>query len=436
MSARYDGSSRFGKNNRYGFFPAVSAGWVISDEEFFSDVDFVSLLKLRAGIGLTGNANIGNYSTQALYGGVSYGGNPGLRHIQVANPNLTWEHTRQLDIGVDYGFLENRIRGSIDLYHKITTDLLLSVDVPGISGFATQLRNVGKLLNEGIEFSINAQILRGEFSWSSSFNIAANKNKVLELGGQILKTQSYANRYVNRAIEGEPVGVFITREYAGVNPSNGDALYYVNHDPTQSELQSGKVFKVEGMFGGRYVTADPNFADRVVVGKPTPDFTGGFGNTLSYKGFSLNIFWYFVYGQQLYNANYFSRANGAYYDNQITRELKAWNSPGDITMIPQARHGFNNGVAVRSSRHLYDASFLRLQNVSLSYNFPSQLTSKMGLRSLSVFVRGTNLLTFTPYPGYSPESNNDYVDDSLNMGNVFYTAPQSRIITGGINIKF
>ncbi len=436
LSARTDGSSRFGKNNRYGFFPAGSVGWIVTNEEFMQDVEMISFLKLKASYGVTGNAEIDNFPSVGLFEGISYSGNSALTPTQTPNPDLKWETTNQLNIGVEYGFFEDRINGSLDVYHKNTTDLLLAVDVPGTSGYATQLRNVGELENKGLEFVVNSTNITGAFSWSSSFNIAFNRNKITNLNGQVLTVQSYANRYVNRALEGEPIGVFYTNEYAGVNPANGDALFYLNHDPSQQEISNGTAFKVDGMFGDRYVTRDVNQATRKVVGNPNPDFTGGFNNTFSYKGVSLSVLWQFVYGNQIYNANYFSRASGKYFDNQLVSQLDAWQEPGDITDVPEARLYGNNGVAPKSSKKLSDGSYLRLKNLKLTYQLPNQFLSKIDLRSMEVFVTGTNLLTFTEYDGYDPEISLNFAQSNLNIGNTFYTAPQAKTISAGLNIGF
>src|SRR5699024_8377397 len=172
LSARIDGSSRFGKNNRYGFFPAASVGWILSNEDFMRDINGLSHLKLRASYGITGNAEVGNFASRGLYEGVSYSGTSALVPTQLTNPDLKWETTNQVDIGLDFGFFSQRISGTIDYYHKKTSGLLLNINVPGTTGFATQLRNVGKLENKGIELSVNTDNITGAFSWSSSFNIS------------------------------------------------------------------------------------------------------------------------------------------------------------------------------------------------------------------------------------------------------------------------
>ena len=431
LSARVDGSSRFGENNRYGFFPAASAGWILTQEDFLSNIGALSFLKLRASYGVTGNADISNFPSLGLYGGTAYAGASALDPTQTPNPDLKWETTQQFDIGLDFGFFDDRINGQIDYYQKKTTDLLLDVNVPGTTGFANQLRNVGKLENKGFEFVLNSVNLTGAFSWTSSFNIAFNDNKITDLNGQIIE-----GGYVNRAVEGEAIGVFYTYEFAGADPANGDALFFLNRDPTQAELNNGSVFTVDGRFDGRYVTNSSNVAQRTVVGNPNPDFTGGFQNNFSYKGFSLNMLWQFVYGNDIYNGGWYMSASGLYFDNQTVDQQNAWQEPGDVTNVPEARLYWDNGASTSSSRYLSDGSYLRLKNLKFSYSLPQNLINRINLRNARIFVQGTNLLTFTEYDGWDPEVSTDYLDGNLALGNDFYAAPQPRTISVGVNFGF
>lgn len=432
LSGRYDGSSRFGANNRYGFFPSASVGWVLTEESFLEGSDTFSFLKLRASYGLTGNAEIGNFAWPGLWDAEGYGGVSGISPVQTPNPDLKWERTAQLDVGIDFGFFNNRINGEIDYYLKNTEDLLLSVNVPGTTGFASQLRNVGKLRNEGFEIAINTNNFVGsDFNWSTSFNFATNRNEITDLNDQVIE-----GGFINRAVEGEPLGVFYAREYAGVNADNGDGLYYLNREPTQDEIDSGTAFTVDGRFDGRYVTPSSNAAERVVIGNPNPDFTGGFGNEFSYKGFSLDVLFEFVYGNQVYDGGgRYKTANGLFFDNQRRSELDAWQEPGDITDVPEARLFYDNGTA-DSDRYLYDASYLRLRNVRLSYSLPASLLESLRFDNATIYVTGTNLLTFTDYPWWDPEVNADAWAGNIGQGNEFYTAPQARTISTGIRFGF
>ncbi|QDK78145.1 TonB-dependent receptor [Spirosoma sp. KCTC 42546] len=422
LSARVDGSSRFGKNSRYGFFPAVSAGWVLSEEDFLKNNSTISFLKLRSSYGQTGNAEIQNFPQLGLFtGDASYGTLPGQRPSQLANPDLKWETTNQFDIGLDFGILNNRINGEIDYYNKQTSGLLLSVNVPGTTGFATQFRNVGSLENKGFEIVLNSENLTGAFRWTTSFNAAINQNKITNLQSQIIEGGINA---MSRAVEGQPLGVFFTQEYAGVDPANGDALWYKNTTNADGTLD-------------RTTTNTYSQAQRVVVGSPLPKWTGGITNTFTYKGISLSVLFNGVFGNKInfYGVGRYSSANGRFEDNQTVNQLAAWTSTNTITDVPEARLFYNNG-AQSSSRFILDGSFVRLRTVTLSYSLPKALINKAKLTNVRLFVTGQNLLTFTNYAGWDPEVNADYIVSNIAQGYDFYTAPQARTITGGINIGF
>jgi TonB-linked SusC/RagA family outer membrane protein len=419
VSGRVDGSSRFGENNRYGFFPAASVGWVISDESFMQDIPSLSLLKLRASYGLTGNAEIGNFDSYGLYrGDAGYAGVPGQRPEQIENPDLRWEQTTQTDIGLEFGFFSGRLSGEVDYYIKNTRDLLLNVNVPGTSGFRTQLRNIGNLENQGWEFVLRSDNTTGAFKWNTSLNLAANRNKILNLDGQVIE-----GGFINRAVEGQPIGSFFGIEYAGVDPANGDALYYVNEERPDGTLD-------------RNTTNDPNVAQRTIVGNPNPRLVGGISNNFSYKGLEFNILFQGQSGNDIYNGGgKFQSANGDFFDNQTVDQLNRWQNPGDITDIPQARLFGANGTA-ESSRYLQDGSYLRLKTATLSYTLPTSLTNRAKLDRVRLYVTGQNLLTFTNYTGWDPEVNADYLAGNIGLGNDFYSAPQAKTIIVGINLGF
>ena len=420
LSGRYEGSSRFGSENRYGFFPAASVGWTLTEEDFFPSTDLVNRLKLRASYGITGNAAIGNFPALGLWSASTYAGDSGMNPSQIQNRSLQWEQTQETTLGLDYGLVNNRITGSIDLYYKTTQDLLLDLNVPATTGFLSQTRNVGEVQNKGIEFLVETQNLTGDFSWSSNFNISFNRNEVTDLRGQVL-----TGGFVNQAREGEPLGVFYALEYAGVNSENGDALYYVNERD-----DNGNIVNPDA------TTNDPNEANRVVIGSPQPDFTGGFGNTFSYKGVQLRVLFTFDQGSQIFDGGgEFKTANGRFRDNQHVSQLDAWEEPGDQTDVPEPRLFVNNGAA-ESSRYLYDASYVRLKNVNLSYDLPTRLVQRLSVSSARIYVTGQNLLTFTDYRWWDPEANADAFSGNLGFGNEFYTAPQARSVTGGIRLSF
>ncbi|MBL7818041.1 MAG: TonB-dependent receptor [Saprospiraceae bacterium] len=431
LSARVDGSSRFGVNNRYGFFPSASLGWVMTEESFLKSVKPLSFLKLRASYGRTGNADvvsaavrrdIDNFPQLGLFtGDAAYGALAGQRPSQLANPDLSWETTNQFDGGIDFGFFKDRITGEVDYYIKKTSGLLLNVNVPGTSGFSTQFRNVGKLENKGVEVVLNTNNLVGDFKWTTTFNFAANRNKITDLQGQIIEG---GLNNMSRAVEGQPLGVYFTAEYAGVDPANGDALWYKNTKNT------------DGTFD-RTTTNTYSQAQRVVVGSPLPKWIGSLGNTFSYKGFDLRIFFNGVFGNKLnwYGVGRFSSANGRFEDNQTVDQLNSWTKDNTNTNIPEARLFYNNG-AQPSSRFIVDGQFIRLRELTLSYNLPKSLIQKANMSNCRVFVTGLNLATFTKYVGWDPEVNADDIVTNIAQGYDFYTAPQPKTLLFGLNVAF
>jgi TonB-linked SusC/RagA family outer membrane protein len=424
-SARTDGSSRFGANKRYGFFPSGSVGWIMSEEDFLKNSSLISNLKVRLSYGLTGNAEIGNFSALGLFSPANYNGTAGQRFSQISNPNLKWETTAQLDAGVDFGFFNNRLTGSFDYYKKNTRDLLLEVNLPGTLGVAnitpatlsTQVQNLGKLYNKGFELELSSDNLVGKFKWTTSINAAYNKNIVTDIKGQIL-----GNNDLNRVIEGQPIGVFYGREYAGVDPANGDALYYLNTKDANGNINRGK-------------TNDYNAAQNVILGSPTPKYIGGLTNTFSYNGIELAVTFQGVFGSKIYNSGgqYMSSSASNGYDNQTIDQLSYWNKPGDITNVPEPRTFYANGTNA-SSRYLSSGTYVRCKTVTLAYTLPKDIVNKVKLDRVKLFVNAYNLFVITKYKGWDPEVNSDYQSGNINQGVDFYSAPQPRTVTFGFNI--
>ena len=423
-SGRVDGSSRFGKDNKYAFFPAASAGWVITEEDFLRDNSLLSFLKARVSYGQSGNADIGEFKALGLYAPGSYGGSSTASPDQIANPNLTWEKSTEVDFGLDWGLFANRINGEIDYYVKNTNDLLQNVPVPATSGFKKQWRNIGELQNKGWEFVVNSTNLTGPFSWKTSLNLAFNKNKVVKLA----EGQDLIDNGINVVKVGQPIGVFYGAEYAGVDPANGDALYFVN-DPTPGADPA-------------LTTNDYNEANFVTLGSSLPKLIGGISNTFSWENLTLDLRFQGQYGNKIHNGGgLYMSCNACWFDNQTLDQLDRWQKPGDITDVPQARFGYGNGGENRSSRYISDGAYLRLKNVSLSYDLPKNWFSSTHLASLRVYATATNLLTFTKYKGWDPEVTADYIADPTNNGNSaysedFYSAPQPKTIVGGVRVGF
>jgi TonB-linked SusC/RagA family outer membrane protein len=414
-SIRTDGSSRFGPNKRYGTFPAGSVGWVISQEDFLKNSNALSFLKLRASYGLTGNAEIGEYEYLSLYGISNYPSMPGFIPTQLGNPDLHWEKTAQADIGLEFGFLNNRISGEVDYYNKRTTDLLLNVNIPSTTGFQFITKNLGKLRNQGVEFTLNSVNIDGAFRWTTSFNIAYNKNRVTDLQGQIIESGQ------QRAVEGEAIGAFYLQKYLGVDPETGDALYMdKDGKPTKSYSQ----------------------AVRTVVGNANPDFTGGFTNNFTYKGFDLSAFFTFVQGNEIYNRAGVYQATGfsGGLDNQTTEILRRWQKPGDVTDVPRVSLSYPTGQRA-SSRWIYDGSYIRLKTLTLGYTLPKKVLSTVKISSARLYVSGYNLWTKTDYisdpeVNTTPLGSSSETDRNVAGGTDFYTIPQARAFVVGLNVKF
>jgi TonB-linked SusC/RagA family outer membrane protein len=413
-SMRVDGSSRFGSDTRYGFFPAASLGWVISEENFLNNSKLLSFLKLRVSYGKTGNAEINNFASRTLVTSAAYADLSGLVVSQLGDPGLTWEKTDQFDIGIDYGFFDNRITGEIDYFHKNTTDLLLNVPLPNVNGFNGVVRNFGSMRNTGFEFVINSRNLVGAFKWNTSFNISTYKNEITRLVSPISPT----SRNLSRLEVGQPFGQFYGFKYMGVDPANGNALYLAADGKTTvawNTPQSG---------WGNFILGDPN-----------PDFYGGINNNFSYKGFDLDVQCQFVYGNDLFNTGgLFQSSNGRYLDNQTIDQLNYWKQAGQITNIPRPIYGRANGTET-SSRWIEDGSYFRVKSVNFGYNIPTRLIKRFRMSNAKVYMAASNLFTFTNYSGYDPEVTSG-ATNAINIGHDFYTPPQIKTITFGLNVGF
>ena len=418
-SVRTDGSSRFAPSNRYGWFPAASAGWVISDENFMKNSKTINLLKLRASYGLTGNSEIGENRFEALYSVTNYPNLPGYTPSQLGSSTLKWEKTAQEDIGVEFGLFKSRLTGELDYYQKQSSNLLLNVNVPATTGFTSIVENLGKMTNQGVELSLTSQNFTGPFRWTTTLTVGYNKNKVGDIGGQIITSADQ----LERAIDGEPIGTFYMQKFLGVDPSNGDALYAdANGKPTNNYDNAG----------------------RFAVGKYTPDYTAGLTNTFSYKKIDLSLFFYGVTGNKIFNSagQYMSDgfANGNL-DNQTTDILNAWTHPGQITNVPRVGFGFpaNGGPGFstggnNSTRWLYDGKYIRLKNLTLGYTLPTPAANAMKISSVRIYASVINMFTWTKYPA-DPEVNTNTLS-IIGGGEDFYTIPQAKTFTLGLNVKF
>ena len=389
----------------------------MTNEAFMKDNKAISFFKLRASFGITGNAGIGNFDYKGLYAIGAYNESSALYPSTIANPDLTWEKTSQIDGGIDYGFFNDRLNGQIDVYLKNTTDILLDVPVPATTGYATQTQNVGKLENKGFEFVMNYDILVGKLKWTTSLNYAMNRNKVTELSGDQTLIDYGGSDFMNVVLVGQPIGVFYGAEYAGVDPDNGDGLYYLND-------------------GSGETTNDFNLANYVVIGDPNPDFIAGMINNFSYKNLTLDVVLQSVYGNDIHmSGDYWMSSNASQWDNQTVDQLDAWQQPGDITDVPENRLLFENGTQSRSSRWLSDGSYLRVKTVTLGYNFSKKFNQRLTLTSSRFYISAYNLATVSNYKGWDPEVSTDSFTDNIYYGIDFYSAPQPRTIVFGISLE-
>ena len=407
LSLRTDGSSRFGANNRWGVFGAVGFMWNLRNEDFMaSSRDWLTMGQIALSSGTSGNSEIPNYEHLALIGGGSdYVGDAGVAPLQPGNESLTWENTWTSNLAFHFGFW-NRLNVDLELYNKKTTDMLMAVPLAysQSNGYGYIWDNIGAMVNRGVELNVNATVLAvKDFSWNVNANVGYNHNRLTELYNGVDEYET-ANTST-KLVVGHPVGEFYVNRYAGVNPANGDALWYDKDGNITNELRD---------------------EDKVMIGKSYhAPWQGGFGTALSWKGLSLSAQFSWVGDRWMINNDrYFDESNGRFMTyNQSRRLLNRWKQPGDVTDIP--RHGEYTEF---DSRLLEDASFLRLKNLMLSYSLPKNLLKKTGfIRGLRVYAQGQNLLTFTNFSGLDPEG-------TRNVYAAQY--PMSRQYTFGLDLMF
>lgn len=414
-SIRRDGSSRFGKNERFGVFPAFSAGWVISQEEFLKDSKAISNLKIKGSWGKLGNAEIGNFASRQLYRPNPYNLKSGLTFDQPGNNDLTWEKSAQTDFGFEIGFID-RITLEADYYQKDTDGLLFEVPLPISSGAASINKNIGKIRSNGFELTINTKNIDTEnFKWNTSFNLTTNESKVKSLPND--NRDIIVSYNINRV--GENISSFYLVEYAGVDPENGDALFYKNTKKADGTIDHS-------------TTNTYSEAQRIIAGNPFPTLMSGLTNTILYKGFDFTFTFQGEWGASIYNsAGIYQSTAADYFDNQTADQLNRWQKQGDITDVPQARFGGSNGTQ-DSTRYLDKADFVRLRNLTFGYTLPKDVLKDLGMSSLRVYFTAVNLLTFTNYEGNDPEARRD----DAGIGEDFYSAPPARTTAIGVNFNF
>ncbi len=429
---RADGSSRFGAENRFGYFPSASAAWRFSDESFAENLGFLTDGKLRLSIGQTGNEAIPNYVSGGEFAiGTNYLTNSGASPTVMPNQGLRWEVTTQYNLGFDLAMFNNRVSFVGDFYIKNTSDLLFAVPIPETTGFGFITRNIGDISNKGMEFALNTHNIDGEFQWTSSFNIGFNRNEVVDLPDEVLTNGYIQNGTYHILQEGQPIGTFYGWKFLGVYARDEDNVNQVRFGSA-----TGKPF-----IGGDPIWDDLNDdniindEDKQIIGDAQPVFAGGFNNDFSYKNFSLNVFLQFCYGNDIYSHLNNMRNWVFAYNNVSTDALRRWRQQGDVTDYPApVRNDPKRNEYLRvSDRWVEDGSYMRLKNVTFSYTLPKAITSKAGISRVRAYVTGENLLTFTHYTGYDPEVNSY---SGLQVGVDEGSYPQSRTVIFGLNVEF
>jgi TonB-linked SusC/RagA family outer membrane protein len=412
LGVRRDGSSRFGANRRYGVFYNVGASWDVTEESFLKDSKSVSALKLRASYGILGNqASLGDFTRLANYVNTSYNGIAGFVPANAPNPNLQWEQSAKLNIGIDFGFFKNRISGSIDYYNNLTTKALFSTQVSRTSGFTSVTDNVASIRNRGVELLLNTvNVDYKGFRWETNFNFSYNLNTVLSLSnGQDLIVSPGANTALK---VGMPINTFYAVPFLGVDPQTGDAQFQ-NLDGSVSNSTA--------------------LTERRFLGPANAPYYGGLTNTFSYKGITLSALFVYFYGSYIYNSDRENLEQPGYIVSNISREmLTAWTAPGQITNIPRLDFPYPHGE-VPTTRYIESGSFIRLRNIRLSYQIPTNQLFGGYVRTANVFIQGQNIWTITNYRGQDPEIGDDpFVGAGTQQGQY----PQPIIYTMGLNIGF
>ena len=428
---RRDGCSRFGAGNKYANFPSISAGWIVSDEAFMEPVtNVMNYLKIRASYGLTGNYNIGNYRYIAGVSTYNYvlGGSlaPGKGLGNLGNNALTWEETKQLDLGVDIGFLNDRIYLMYDYYNKKVDGLLYQVDIPRASGFSNIYSNIGDYKAWGHEITLQSRNLVGDFKWTTNLNIAFNRNEITKMGTNNTPKGGYSNQEdFNRLAVGEPIGIFMGYVFDGVYMTEEEFNSQPKH--ASSEIGTVRMKDVSGPNGVPDGIIDNN--DRVKIGDPNPDFIYGMTNEFSWKNFDLSILISGQVGGDIINSNYEHTLNIDGCFNVLKKVANRWRSPenpGD-GQVPRTKAGTTELFRFNNSSWVYDASYLTIKNITLGYTIPIKLR---------VYVTAQQLVTFTKYPGMNPEiaMNEDMGWNGLGVDRTTYPVPRTFSI--GCNISF
>jgi len=443
LTGRVDGSSKFAQGKQYGFFPSAAFAWRLSEEEFIKNIREISNLKLRASYGLIGNQSIAPYQSLALIGpygqGVFNSGNgsevySGNEPLTYVNKNLKWESTRQLDLGIDASFFNDRVSLTADYYEKKTFDLLLATPIPTTTGFSSTLLNIGNIVNRGFDFDLRTVNTTGKFSWNSSINISINRNKITNLnsdtdiqlaGGSLLRV-------------GQPIGTFYGYIFDGIFQTDAEAASSAVLKGQEATSSNPASRARAGDRKYRDVNNDHviDEKDRTLLGSAQPKFTWGFGNNINYKNFGLSFFFQGSQGNKMANLNNLDLLNFTGQNNILAEAgLNRWTPANPSNKYPRALASGSLDAGVYSSAIVEDASYLRLKSLSLAYNFSSALLNKIKVKNLRLYVTASNLWTLTNYSGYDPEANT-YGQSTTVVGIDSGGYPMAKTYIVGLNVGF
>ena len=419
-SYRRDGSSKFYTQNRWGNFWSVSAAWRLDAEDFIKAISWIDMAKVRASYGSTGNdAGIGYYAWQALYNiGVNNASEPGFLQASLSNEKLTWESNNAFDVALEFSLL-NRVTGTVEYYHRVSSNLLFAVPLPSSSGITSQDQNVGAMYNEGIEARIGVDVVKkSNFRWNIDFNVSTVKNEITKLPQEEIISGT------KKLMVGHSIYAFWLRDYYGVDPADGMALYDANIKDFATQASNLRIINETDT-----VSISENNAKYHYAGTAIPDLMGGITSTFSYRGLELSILGTFQIGGLIYDGAYASLMHAGNYGNALSVDiLDRWQKPGDITNVPRLDYSKRTPFGAASDRWLVDASFFNIKAVTLSYNLPATLVQKANLGGARVWVSGENLYLINSRVGLDPQASFAGTSDNL------YTP--SRILTVGVNVSF
>jgi TonB-linked SusC/RagA family outer membrane protein len=438
FTMRADGSSRFGENNKWGYFPSAAFGYRLVDEKFMQNFPVVSDLKLRASYGITGNQEISNYQSLSRYSVGAYASGStrlvGLVSANIPNPNLSWESTASTDVGIDLALFKNRISFTADAYYKKTSDLLLQVSIPTTTGFNSIYLNAGSVANKGLEFALNTiNIDSKKFSWSTNLNLSLNRNKVLDLNGEYERYvgSSSSSLFVGSGLGntsvlriGSPIGSFFGYQFDGIWQTTEE----IKASGTKTAVVPGDPRYVDQNGDGQ-ITA----TDRVIIGKAQPDFIYGVTNNFKLGAFNLSVFIQGVQGDDVLNLNRYELESGITTTNKLKTVVDRWSGPGTSNTIPRAGSTIRRSTGIVSDV-IEDGSFVRLKTLTLGYTIPVPASLK-AVKQASIYVTAQNLVTLTKYTGYDPEVNS-FGQNNLSLNTDYNAFPSTRTFIAGLRLGF